>query len=373
MVLIGKYTLQKNILLGSGSFSKVYQGTYNDKLLAIKIIKINRLTKKALSIIDNEIKIMNIIKNDPHPNIVECYDIIKTDRRVYIILEYCDSKDLLSIMIKPIKELYTQFYFSQLVNGLKYLDKKNIIHRDIKPKNILLTNNRKVLKIADFGFAIVSKIDDLHDTICGSPLYMAPEITSTNAYNAQTDLWSIGMILYEMLYGHHPYHKCKTREDLKYRIDNTEIMIPPKDNKNTDISDECICLLRSLLQKNVRYRIKWDQFFKHDWITKYDNSIYKHHEDYKKQLCSTSFGSFGVNTPTNITILNTPNISNTSNTPNSNNIRHNYLTNIITPPTIHIPITNISLKESKTLASVKIVDNYLDDPDNPDTIFDIEC
>ncbi|AYV82311.1 MAG: serine/threonine protein kinase [Homavirus sp.] len=305
MISIGNYTLYTDKILGIGTFSKVYQGVYNGEskkninnntLVAIKMIKTYKLTSKAKKIIEDEINIMNLIKEDPHPNIVECYDVLRDNKKVYIILEYCDSKDLATIMKKPIKESYTQFYFSQLANGLRYLDGKNIIHRDIKPKNILLTNNRRVLKIADFGFARQAKHEDLHETICGSPLYMAPEITGSNSYNKQTDLWSIGMILYEMLYGHHPFNRCKTMDDLKYKIETTEIIIPPKENKNIDVNPDCLALLRQLLQKNVRYRITWEQFFSHPWINKYEYiniTTNKKNENYKTQLCSTSMGSLG--------------------------------------------------------------------------------
>ena len=84
-------------------------------------------------------------------------------------MEFCDSGNLDTIIKKPIKGQYTQFFFSQLANGLKYLNQKNIVHRDIKPKNILLTNKHKILKIADFGFAKITDGAILYDTICGSP------------------------------------------------------------------------------------------------------------------------------------------------------------------------------------------------------------
>ena len=182
----------KDYELGRGSFSVVYLGVYdgptnnyikNGTKVAIKIIKTVNITQKAKSILEDEIYIMNLIKSDPHPNIVGCFDVIKTTNETYIIMEYCDSGDLKGILKFPIKEKYTQFYFCQLANGLKFLDKHNIIHRDIKPKNILLTNNRRTLKIADFGFAKKTKANSMHESICGSPLYMAPEIMNNNTYN----------------------------------------------------------------------------------------------------------------------------------------------------------------------------------------------
>lgn len=303
MESIGSYKLtrEKSTELGRGSFSIVYIGIScldqdyikkGDKV-AIKVIKTRNLTAKALEVLEDEISIMNLIKTNPHPNIVYCYDVIRLHNEVFIIMEYCDSGDLATIIKRPIKEKYAQFYFCQLSNGLKYLDYHNIIHRDIKPKNILLTNNRRILKIADFGLA--KKIIDisLNETVCGSPLYMAPEIINNNPYNNQTDLWSIGMILYEMLYGEHPFEKCKSVPELKDQLQKTQIPIPPSDTLNKDVSNNCISLLKSLLQKKVSNRIIWDDFFKHPWLLNYQycNNNTNNNTDYKKQLYSVSIGS----------------------------------------------------------------------------------
>ena len=298
------FTRDKYNELGRGSFSIVYLATYNglsneylihSTKVAIKIIQTKGLTPKAMDILYDELSIMDIIRHNPHPNIVNCYDIIKDQNEIYIILEYCDSGTLYDLMRKPIKEKYAQYYFCQLVNGLKYLDQQNIIHRDIKPKNILLTNKRKILKIADFGFAKQSKEQSLHETMCGSPLYMAPEILNNNMYNNQTDLWSVGMLLYEILFGFHPYGDCKTQLDLKEMQAGQIIEIPPKHTKNKDISYECLSLVKHLLEKKVTDRITWDGFFNHSWVASYQYDINGHptkNEEYNKKLASTSLGSF---------------------------------------------------------------------------------
>ncbi len=296
MQKIGKfeYSCDRSHFLGKGSFSEVFLGRSidDDTPVAIKIIKTKNLTANAKKIINDEVEIMELIKFDPHPNIVECYDVQQDEDKVYIIMEYCDSGSLKNIIKRPIKEKYIQFYFSQLANGLKYLDKKGIVHRDIKPRNILLTNSRRVLKIADFGFARKTEGASLYDTICGSPLYMAPEMIRQDHYNNQTDLWSIGMILYEMLFGYHPYDNCKTIPELKNIITNKDLDIPPSNSKNKDISDSCLILLKQLLQKDVDKRIMWDDFFNHTWINKYPyTEVEKENVDYKYKICSSSLGS----------------------------------------------------------------------------------
>lgn len=279
------YIVYKDKLIGKGAFSRVYLGRQikTKKPVAVKVIKLTNLDEKTSKIVEAEINIMLMIKKDPHPNIVECYDTVRhpENKYMFIIMEYCDSGDLRTILKKPIQERYTQFYFTQLANGLKYLDSRNIVHRDIKPRNILLTNQRRILKIADFGFAKHrqniendSKLKpiNLYDTMCGSPLYMAPEVM-VGGYNKQIDLWSVGMILYEMLYAKHPYGSCTNLTELKNKIADTDIQIPYVDNKgnkiNAEVSQECLSLLKMLLQKDVNKRISWDNFFNHKWLDPY--------------------------------------------------------------------------------------------------------
>lgn len=255
------------------------------------------------------------------------------------MLEYCDSGDLRKILKNPIKEKYTKYYFCQLVNGLKYLDKHNILHRDIKPRNILLSNNRKILKIADFGFAKKEFNNiSLHDTICGSPLYMAPEILTNKPYCKKIDLWSIGLILYEMLYGHHPFENCKDLDDLKsnvYRI----IHIPPKNTINTFISKECLSLLRQLLQNTASQRITWKELFNHPWINNNDNLNFTNNYSY--------------NTPPTYSSLLTSTINIIDEYHNNNN-NNNYITDSIDDEEL---IFNIDMNEPKKIKLHNIIEN----------------
>lgn len=281
MERIFDYEWSRGNLLGKGSYSSVYKGIYKgsdnkfinkNTIIAIKIMNIKNLSKKGMEVVNDEIKVMRIIRRDPHPNIVGCFDVFQDSDNVYIIMEYCDSGTLRTILKKPLKERYVQYYFMQLTDGLKYLDNYNILHRDIKPKNILLANNRRTIKIADFGFA---KSTDkggmsLHETMCGSPLYMAPEIIGNNSYNNQTDLWSIGMILFEMLYGYHPLNNCTSLADIKETIETETIMIPPIKNTNKTVSLECLTFLSRLLQKDAKNRMDWEEFFSHKWNSRSD-------------------------------------------------------------------------------------------------------
>jgi serine/threonine protein kinase len=282
-----KYTINKNKILGYGKYSKVYLGyeKNSDNVCAIKRILIN--SKLNISNLKKEIDIMHKIKNNPHPNIIKCLDIFEEDKYVYIVLEYCSSGDLSKLIKMPIQERFVKFYFIQFNKGIEYLRSNNIYHRDLKPKNILITNNFKELKIADFG---LSNFKNEDGSICGSPLYMAPELINKIGYSDKTDLWSIGLILYEMLYGQHPYDNCKNYDELlTYSSDDFNIIIPPLNNNNIDVSPECINLLKSLLEKNISKRITWKKFIKHGWFKNYKD--FKKDEDLSNKYCKVSLVS----------------------------------------------------------------------------------
>lgn len=254
--------------IGIGSFAKVYKGINHitKETIAIKkinLLKLNKILKNRLSI---EIELMQKYNNNI--NIVKLYDVLYSEKKdyLYMILEYCDSGDL-SYFIKNNKltEEQLKYYMNQLKNGLKYLRDNNIIHRDIKPKNILLTDKNRILKICDFGFAKSVINDSLMDTLCGSPLYMAPEIINNKKYNIKSDLWSIGIILYEMIYNNHPLGDPINILDLMDKIKNKKIVYPP-----CDVSHICIELLQQLLHIDTDKRIEWNNFFSHLW---FDNVI----------------------------------------------------------------------------------------------------
>lgn len=139
------------------------------------------------------------------------------------------------------------------MQALWYLKSKNIIHRDLKPHNILLTENNSVerIKIGDFGLAKVISPVDLADTMCGSPLYMAPEILKLEGYDEKSDLWSLGIIIYELIYGHTPF-SASNHIHLQKLLDDFETLTFPT---GRSISTDCKDLLSRLLEKTPRKRI----------------------------------------------------------------------------------------------------------------------
>lgn len=261
---IGNY-VYKPIPIGKGSYSFVYHGKHihTNQEVAIKKINISLSDKNIVQNIKSEIAIMKTLT---HPNIVKLYEEIYDEyNNIYLIMEYCKGGNLSEFLNnKPLKEKYVLKFMKQIADATKYLYFHNIIHRDIKPHNILITSNDHI-KLTDFGFAksFQSGEEKLNQTICGSPIYMAPEIIKSNYYTIKTDLWSIGIILYEMIIGKKPF-KARTHLELIHKIDTTPVLIPIA----IMISNECRDLIERLLQRNPDKRIGWKEFFEHKWFKK---------------------------------------------------------------------------------------------------------
>ena len=259
---LDKYLIFKD-KIGKGTFSNVYKGYFPEENLEIAVKKINRKgIDKMRKYIDKEIEIM---KDLNHPNVIKLYDVIYDKKNnyenIYLILEYCPYGDLNSLLKKEtFTEEKAKKYLKQLSSGLKYLTENNIFHRDLKPQNILIGEDN-MLKISDFGFAKSINSDDISETFCGSPLYMAPEILTYQKYTYIADLWSVGVILYEMLTGETPFTGCNLYS-LVSNMKNNEVRIPNYSN----LSSECKQLLFSLLQKDPDRRISWEKFYDHPWF-----------------------------------------------------------------------------------------------------------
>ena len=263
MKKIGNY-LYNPKHIGKGSFSKVYKGYHidnEDKIVAIKKIFISNI--KIRKYIEQEI---NVMKKINHENILKLYDVEYGAEFIYLILEYCEH-DLYNYLKKNnINYEEIRYFMSQLLNGLKYMMDKEIVHRDLKPQNILITKDN-ILKICDFGFAREFKEENMSSTFCGSPLYMAPEIIDRNEYNIKSDIWSVGIILYEMCMKFHPFKSDNIKELLE-KIKNKKIEI----YFNEDMPLKCKKLLKKLLKINTQKRITWKELFENEWINNIKNN-----------------------------------------------------------------------------------------------------
>ena len=269
MIRVGNY-YHKYEKIGEGAYSNVYKGYHQDlsKIFAIKEINIS-IHGKNIERFREEI---NLMKKLDHVNIVKLYDTVENENYIYLILEYCEYGDLKKFLNKrPLKERKVKKFMSQIVAGLKYLNDHNIYHRDLKPQNILISKNY-TLKISDFGLAKSCESNTLLDTICGSPMYMAPEIMKYKKYDTKADLWSLGVIFYQMLTGKTPY-TAKNHAELMDNIETKNVVFPAA----IKITDPAKDLLTQLLKKTSKERMTWDELFEHEWLRKniVNSSIFK--------------------------------------------------------------------------------------------------
>ncbi len=256
---VGKY-IYSTKAIGKGSFSKVYKGfdTETDEIIALKVIDKFHMKPELVIRLHDEIALLTQLQ---HPHIAELKEFLEDDDNFYLVLEYCAGGDLAYRIKKGrIPEDTAREYMKQLTIVLRYLKSKNIIHRDLKPQNILLTADQQTIKVTDFNFARELYENDLAQTLCGSPLYMAPEIIERQEYTVKSDLWSVGMILYEMVYGNTPYFDACNIMDLLQKINKRPI------HYSNRVSSECNHLLRGLLQKDPMERYSWNEFFTHSWL-----------------------------------------------------------------------------------------------------------
>ncbi|KAM0866795.1 hypothetical protein ACQ4PT_042415 [Festuca glaucescens] len=183
---VGDYMLLRQI--GSGAYSRVWLGRHlaRGTEVAVKEIAMERLSSKLRDSLLSEVDILRSIR---HPNVIALHDSIRDGKRIYLILEYCRGGDLYSYLLrhKRVPETVAKHFIRQLACGLQMLREKNVVHRDLKPQNILLVANSatSILKIADFGFAKFLEPSGLAETLCGSPLYMAPEVMQAHKYDAK--------------------------------------------------------------------------------------------------------------------------------------------------------------------------------------------
>ncbi|KAM6981401.1 serine/threonine-protein kinase ULK3 [Aplochiton taeniatus] len=248
--------------LGSGTYATVYKAYRkgdNREVVAVKVVAKKSLNKTSMENLLREIEILKTVR---HPHIVQLKDFQWDTDNIYLILEWCSGGDL-SHFIRSrrlLPERVARCFLQQIACALQFLNERNISHLDLKPQNILLSGS--VLKLADFGFAQYMSPWDEQSALRGSPLYMAPEMVCRRQYDSRVDLWSVGVILFEALFGRAPFASRSFAElEDKIRSDRP-IELPP----GARVSRDCRDLLLCLLERDPNTRLTFAQFFSHPFV-----------------------------------------------------------------------------------------------------------
>ncbi|XP_076836930.1 serine/threonine-protein kinase ULK1 isoform X2 [Brachyhypopomus gauderio] len=271
MESVGRFEFSRKELIGHGAFAVVFKGRHREKYdweVAIKCINKKNLAKSQ-TLLGKEIKILKELK---HENIVALHDFQETASSVYLVMEYCNGGDLADYLHSKgsLSEDTIRVFLQQIAGAMRVLQAKGIIHRDLKPQNILLSHpagrksqsNTTCIKIADFGFARHLQNNMMAATLCGSPMYMAPEVIMSQTYDAKADLWSIGTIVFQCLTGKAPF-QASSPQDLRLFYEKNKNLSP---NIPRETSGHLRHLLLGLLQRNHKDRMDFDEFFRHPFL-----------------------------------------------------------------------------------------------------------
>uniref|UniRef100_A0A1B6D4B8 non-specific serine/threonine protein kinase n=2 Tax=Clastoptera arizonana TaxID=38151 RepID=A0A1B6D4B8_9HEMI len=246
-------------LVGEGSFGRVFKANIREskEIVALKVIRKCGRTQKEILSLRSECEIQRQLN---HPNIIHMIDSFETESEIIVVTEFC-QKDLHKILRKEgyLKEDQALGIVIDLVSALHYLHSHRVLHRDLKPQNVLLDENG-VAKLCDFGFArSMSRGTHVLTSIKGTPLYMAPELIEEHPYDHNADLWSLGCIVYEMLIGVPPFITNSILHLVRL-IRNEPIKWP------NFLSSSCQDFLKGLLQKDPRQRLTWPYLHQHPFL-----------------------------------------------------------------------------------------------------------
>lgn len=253
------------VKVGEGSFGIVFKGTYKKTgaTYAIKAIdKRNKTNQEGRSYFKREIEIMYKIR---HPNIVRLYTHFEDDSYCYFVMEFVAKGNLFDNIEKQRKKCFDMktvaLLMKDLASAVYYLHSMDppIIHRDIKLENVLL-NDDGVLKLTDFGWSNYIMDDEVRDTFCGTPVYLAPEMVKRKEHDHNVDIWCIGVMMFELLTGKLPFNTTS-----KLALEDSIMKV--KINWPTDINNQARDLISRILKFTPSDRLQIENMFKHPFFT----------------------------------------------------------------------------------------------------------
>ena len=259
-------------IIGSGSYGQVYLALHilNKKYYAIKHMDKKKLFSllHSLNSIQKEIDIQSKID---HPNIVKLLYVKETHISYDLVMEYASMGSLFHYIrkYKGLNENKTFSLFIQVVNAVNFMHSNDLIHRDIKPENILIFENN-IIRLCDFGWCV--KLEGhQRGTFCGTTEYMSPELVNHQGYGKEIDVWSLGILLYEMIHGYSPFRPNKPKfneKDVMENIKNHNLIF------GKTVSDECQQLIYHLLDPDINKRYKVEDIYNSSFVKKYEKLNY---------------------------------------------------------------------------------------------------
>ncbi|XP_029027396.2 serine/threonine-protein kinase SIK3 homolog isoform X5 [Betta splendens] len=259
---VGYYEIERTI--GKGNFAVVKLATHmiTKAKVAIKIVDKTQLDDENLKKIFREVQIMKLLK---HPHIIRLYQVMETERMIYLVTEYASGGEIFDHLVAHgrMAEKDARKKFKQIVAAVHFCHCRNIVHRDLKAENLLLDHNLNI-KIADFGFSNIFSRGQLLKTWCGSPPYAAPELFEGKEYDGpKVDIWSLGVVLYVLVCGALPFDGS-TLHNLRARVLSGKFRIP------FFMSTDCEYLIRHMLVLEPSRRLTMEQICKNKWMRQGD-------------------------------------------------------------------------------------------------------
>ncbi|XP_018827739.1 serine/threonine-protein kinase ATG1t [Juglans regia] len=266
-VTVGDYVLKSK--LGEGSFCTVWKAEHrlSGQEVALKQVYPSRLNRQLRNCFDCE---LNFLSSVNHPNIVRLFDVFRAEGCIFLVLEFCAGGSLASYLRHRgrVQEQIVRGFMQQLGAAMEILNSHHIIHRDLKPENILLSvpDDDAVLKISDFGLSRYVHPSDYAETVCGTALYMAPEVLQFQRYDEKVDMWSLGAILFELLNGYPPFRgrtNVQLLQNIKSckRLPFSQLILPALD-------PDCVDMCSRLLSINPADRLSFNEFYRHIFLSR---------------------------------------------------------------------------------------------------------
>ncbi|KAK3802830.1 hypothetical protein RRG08_013313 [Elysia crispata] len=281
---IGRYMLGAVIGEGKSAIVRKAAKEGDKKKYAVKVL--NKLAGHRGTLIQLQFQQeVEALRRISHENVICMHDCLHSQKRLYIVLELLTGT-LLSIYVakrRGLSEHETLDYSQQLTSALAYLHKNYIVHRDIKPDNVILDKETKLLKIIDLGLSATCPSTPHLTRRCGTPAYMAPEVTNTTGYGCAVDMWSLGVSIVEMLQGAAPvlnelHHKGNYPKLVQRR--NMFAGLP-------SLSKDCVNFLDRLLQLYPERRMSAADALQHAWVKSCQTSKPQHQQQQHLQQQDT--------------------------------------------------------------------------------------